>query len=221
MTPTEETYHFRGDVGLSWDRYVSNIRSLIREYMKRLAKGIQPNNVIIIRVMVTQNTASNVNIIGSSNEASSILREWYDFVAEVEQELGMSSFKREDHNIENVTRGDNTSTSSYLLQQGITLKFWRAFTFANSRVNEEYKLVPNEKTQFCPHPYTDFGILWNGDVTLCCLDYDATLNVGSVKDQSIEDIMKSSNSKKLRASMYGLEKLHPTCVKCQSQAVHK
>ena len=29
MTPTEETYHFRGKVSLSWDRYIGNIRLLI------------------------------------------------------------------------------------------------------------------------------------------------------------------------------------------------
>mgnify|MGYP003303546323 CR=1 FL=1 len=46
MTPTEETYHFRGKVGLSWDRYISNLRLLVREYMKRSAKGnISKNNI--------------------------------------------------------------------------------------------------------------------------------------------------------------------------------
>ena len=110
---------------------------------------------------------------------------------------------------------------SYNLQKNIKIQFWRAFTFANSRVRDEYKLIPQEKTQYCPHPFTDFGVLWNGDVSLCCLDYDGTLNVGNVKNHSVEDVLKSVDSKKLRASMYGLEKLHPTCQKCQSRPVEK
>ena len=92
MTPTEETYHFRGKVGLSWEKYISNLRLLVREYMQRLADGVSIKNDITIRVMVSQDTAANVNIIGTSNEAGVILKEWNDFVAEVEQELGMAPF---------------------------------------------------------------------------------------------------------------------------------
>ena len=43
--------------------------------------------------------------------------------------------------------------------------------------------------------------------------------IDNVKNHSVEDVLKSADSKKLRSSMYGLEKLHPTCVKCQSRPV--
>jgi hypothetical protein len=43
--------------------------------MKRLAKVNATKNNITIRAMVTQNTASNVNIVGTSNEAGAILKE--------------------------------------------------------------------------------------------------------------------------------------------------
>jgi len=103
----------------------------------------------------------------------------------------------------------------------LRLQFWKAFTFANSRVNDDYKLEPQKKTQFCYHPFTDFGVLWNGDVTLCCLDHDGTLEAGNVRNNSIEEVLKNSSSRKLRASMHSLEELHPTCQKCQSQLVEK
>ena len=108
---------------------------------------------------------------------------------------------------------------SYDLQKGLTLQFWRAFTFANSRVSGDHELKYQEKTQYCPHPFTDFGVLWNGDVTLCCLDHDGTLEAGNVRNNSIEEVLKNSSSRKLRASMYSLEELHPTCQKCQSRVV--
>ena len=108
---------------------------------------------------------------------------------------------------------------SYNLQRGLRLQFWKAFTFANSRVSEDYKLEPQKKTQYCSHPFTDFGVLWNGDVTLCCLDHDGTLEAGNVRNNSIEEVLKNPSSRKLRASMYSLEELHPTCQKCQSRVV--
>ncbi|OUW29664.1 MAG: hypothetical protein CBD27_02635 [Rhodospirillaceae bacterium TMED167] len=217
MTPTKETYHFRGDVGLSWDRYTSNLRSLVREYMKRLAEGVQTKSSITIRVMVTQNTASNVNIIGTSNEAGSILQEWYEFVAEIERELGIPPFNRQDLNIEDVTRGNNYSNTSYLLQQGITLKFWRAFTFANTRVSDQFDLQPTRQSSYCSKPFTNVGVLWNGDVTLCDLDHDGELKVGNIRDSSIETMIQSDAAQELRSSMLGESPLPSICQKCQER----
>ena len=221
MTPTKETYHFRGKVGLSWDRYISNLRLLVREYMKRLAKGIATKNTIDIRVMVTQNTASNVSIIGSSKEAGDILKEWNDFVAEVENELGMAPFARKDHNDNDLVRGNKYSMTSYSLQKGIKLTFWRAFTFANTRVNDDLDLKPTEVTSYCPNPFTHVGILWNGDVTLCCLDHDGQLKVGNVRDSSIETVIQNDAAQKLRSSMLGDAPLPSICQTCQERPIKR
>lgn len=224
MTPTQETYKIRGDVGLSWERYVDNFRLIIKEHLKKILKGDKINYEIIFRVMVSnENEKGTAKVLDSSKSIQENYYEWANFTESVEKELGLKSFPRQaiDHNTVFDVLGGNTAEISFYLQKNIKIQFWRAFTFANSRVKEEYKLVPQEKTQYCPHPFTDFGVLWNGDVSLCCLDYDATLKVGNVKNNSVEDVLRNSNSRKLRASMYGLEKLHPTCIKCQSEAVKK
>ena len=224
MTPTQDTYKIRGDVGLSWERYVDNFRLLIREHLKKILRGDKIEYEIIFRVMVSnESEKGTVKVLDSSKSIQENYDEWSNFTEIVEKELGLKSFPRQTINPNTIIDilGGNTGEVSFYLQKNIKIQFWRAFTFANSRVKDEYKLVPQEKTQYCPHPFTDFGVLWNGDVSLCCLDYDATLKVGNVKDNSVEDVLKNSNSKKLRASMYGLEKLHPTCVKCQSQAIKK
>jgi radical SAM protein with 4Fe4S-binding SPASM domain len=221
MTPTEETYRFRGEVGLSWDRYISNLRLLVREYMKRLAKGNALKNNIIIRVMVTQNTASNVSVIETSNEARAILKEWNDFVSEVEKELEMTPFQRKDHNADDLILENNHAATSYWLQQGIKLTLWPAFTFANTRVGEDFDLKPTGQTSYCPHPFTDVGVLWNGDVTLCCLDHDGQLKVGNVRESSMETVIHSEAAQKLRASMLGKYSLPSICRTCQERPVKR
>ena len=221
MTPTEETYHFRGEVKLPWDRYVSNLRLLVREYMQRLADGVSRKNEITIRVMVTQDTASNVSVIKTSNDASAILKEWNDFVAEVEQELGMAPFERKDHNVDDLARGNKHSSTSYPLQQGIKLTFWRAFTFANTRVSDDFDLKATGRTSYCSKPFSDVGVLWNGDVTLCGLDHDGQLKVGNVLDSSIEAVIQSDAAQKLRAAMLGEHPLPSICQKCQERPVKR
>ena len=221
MTPTEETYHFRGEVKLSWDRYISNLRLLVREYMKRLAKEAVIKCDIVIRVMATQNTASNVTITDTPNEARAILKEWNDFVTEVEQELGMIPFKRKDHNADDLLQENLHNSISYPLQNGIKLTFWRAFTFANTRVGEDFELETCKETAYCTHPFTDVGVLWNGDVTLCCLDHDGELSVGNVKDSSLETVIQSETARKLRASMLGDHPLPSVCQTCQAKPVRR
>ena len=224
MTPTKETYKIRGDVGLSWERYVDSFRLLIEEHLKKILNGDKIEYEIIFRVMVSnESEKGTAKVLESSKGIQENYDEWSLFTETVEKKLGINPFPRQKINPDEVFNilGGNTSEISYYLQKNIKIQFWRAFTFANSRVKDEYELLPQEKAQYCPHPFTDFGVLWNGDVSLCCLDYDATLKVGNVKDHSVEDVLKSTESKKLRASMYGLEKLHPTCVKCQSRPVEK
>ncbi len=221
MTPTKESYHFRGKVGLSWERYISNLRLLVREYMKRIANGAKIRNNINIRVMATQNTASNVNILETETEVRSILAEWNGFVTQVEQELGMVPFKRKDHNENDLLRQNLHASTSYPLQQGINLVFWRAFTFANTRVDANYDLKKITQAAYCTHPFTDVGILWNGDVTLCCMDHDGELKVGNIRESSIEDVIQNKSAKKLRASMLGQQPLPPVCQTCQAKPVRR
>ena len=223
MTPTEETYKIRGDVGLSWDRYIDNFRLLVREHLKRISKGEKTNYTISMRIMVSEKKRKGtVKVLECSQDIQDNWNEWSNFVESVEKELELKPFKRKKIDSDKTFSSlSDTNEVSYNLQQGLRLQFWKAFTFANSRVNDDYKLEPQKKTQFCYHPFTDFGVLWNGDVTLCCLDHDGTLEAGNVRNNSIEEVLKNSSSRKLRASMHSLEELHPTCQKCQSQLVEK
>ena len=223
MTPTEDTYEIRGDVGLSWDRYIDNFRLLVKEHLKRISKGEKINYNISMRIMVTEkNRKGTVKVMDCSQDIQDNWNEWTKYVENVEKELGLKSYKRKKIDSDKIFDSLNeTNEVSCNLQQGITLQFWRAFTFANSRVNDDYKLETQEKTKYCYHPFTDFGVLWNGNVTLCCLDHDGTLEVGNVRINSIEEVLKTSASRKLRASMYSLEELHPTCKKCQAKLVEQ
>ena len=47
------------------------------------------------------------------------------------------------------------------------------------------------------------------------------VNLDITSKNSIEKVLKSADSKKLRASMYSLEALHPTCKKCQSRLIEQ
>jgi radical SAM protein with 4Fe4S-binding SPASM domain len=167
------------------------------------------------------NTAANCTITETTREASAILKEWSEYVSSVEEELGMDRFERMDYNAHDLLKENGSASISYPLQKGIQLTFWRAFTFANTRVGHEYELEDNIETAYCPHPFTDVGVLWNGDVTLCCLDHDGELSVGNINSSSIEEVIQNDAAKKLRASMLGRYSLPSVCKTCQAKPVKR
>ena len=133
----------------------------------------------------------------------------------------MDRFARVTYKTNDLLKQNGSPYVSYHLQKGIKLTFWRAFTFANTRLSDEYELDKNIETAYCPKPFNDVGVLWNGDVTLCGLDHDGELSVGNINSSSIEEIIQNDAAKKLRASMLGRCSLPSVCETCQAKPVKR
>ena len=133
----------------------------------------------------------------------------------------MDRFERVDYNTHDLLKDNGSPSIDYPLQKGVKLTFWRAFTFANTRLSDEYELEGVDETAYCPHPFKDVGVLWNGDVTLCCLDHDGELSVGNINKSSIEEIIQNDAAQKLRASMLGRRSLPSVCKTCQARPVKR
>lgn len=50
----------------------------------------------------------------------------------------------------------------------------------------------------CSAPYADTVILWNGDVVLCCYDYDGSNIIGNINKESLEAIWDGEKIRKIR-----------------------
>lgn len=67
----------------------------------------------------------------------------------------------------------------------------------------------------CTAPFHDIVILWNGDVVLCCFDYDGFNIIGNIKSDTIEEIWDGEQVNKLRTIFNKRETyLLPLCKKC-------
>jgi hypothetical protein len=63
------------------------------------------------------------------------------------------------------------------------------------------------------------GILWNGDVTFCCDDYNGELVVGNVKEKSLLEIYEGKEFKKIRYEMERGILSRKRCQNCQGIVV--
>lgn len=50
----------------------------------------------------------------------------------------------------------------------------------------------------CVAPFTDVVVLWNGDVVLCCYDYDGFNVIGNVGEQSLKEIWNGGKAEEIR-----------------------
>lgn len=70
------------------------------------------------------------------------------------------------------------------------------------RLKEKQSLV-EKHLAVCPEIYTKLSILWNGDVTMCCNDFDGhDMVLGNVMNESLKELWKS---KKAQAICHILE----------------
>lgn len=66
----------------------------------------------------------------------------------------------------------------------------------------------------CMRPMTQTIIYWNGDVGLCCIDFNNEFNLGNVRNNSFAAIYQSDYAVKIRNG--GMHREHPLCQQCQA-----
>ena len=79
----------------------------------------------------------------------------------------------------------------------------------------EWPGVDNENTSGTCHALeTHVGILHDGRVVACCLDYQGKITLGRIQEQSLDEILKSPLALNMREGFEKHELRHPLCQKC-------
>lgn len=77
------------------------------------------------------------------------------------------------------------------------------------------------KKQVCYGANKQIGILSNGQVVPCCIDYDGRQSFGNIKDSSLKQILESSEFKAFAASLKAGNPISKICQTCQYPQLHK
>ena len=79
----------------------------------------------------------------------------------------------------------------------------------------EWPGVDNENTSGTCHALeTHVGILHDGRVVACCLDYQGKITLGRIQEQDLDEILKSPLALNMREGFEKHELRHPLCQKC-------
>lgn len=78
-------------------------------------------------------------------------------------------------------------------------------------------VVAQHTTTVCYPAMSDIVILWNGDVVMCCFDYNGDFVVGNIHDNSLSSIWKNQRYNKLRRA--AIKRVLPICKRCTATAM--
>ena len=102
------------------------------------------------------------------------------------------------------------------LLPGVALCFKRATLWANTLLVEGAEVEPRQDGT-CQLALDTLGILWDGSLTLCCLDFDGVLSFGSAADRSISEVLQSDTYRNLRRTFAEGRLTQPFCQRCRGR----
>lgn len=74
--------------------------------------------------------------------------------------------------------------------------------------------VHNAHIGSCEGLTEHLGILWNGDLVFCCVDFDGKTTFGNAKEIKIRDAIQKEEVQKIIRGFKRLRILHPYCQRC-------
>jgi len=67
---------------------------------------------------------------------------------------------------------------------------------------------------FCSLAFTSIGVLSNGEVTVCCGDYDGKTSLGNLRNSSLETMLSSEKAQTIARGFQRMTVSHPYCQRC-------
>ncbi len=209
QTPDERSFSLRKAGRLTFGEYVSGILGFFARYHERW-----PETVIKLRFMNTRFKKRSMaektgmgDVISTTDELRDTFRKWagriYDLTGasrEARERALRSLDSLVSYKWNVVEISPNVFFETYVLED------W-GHAFDREGVRDAW-------AGYCFGMRDHFSILHNGDVALCCIDYDGKTRMGNLNEASLKEILSSEELGRIIKGFEGYRVLHPYCKKC-------
>jgi radical SAM protein with 4Fe4S-binding SPASM domain len=166
-------------------------------------------------------------IVSEDEQALAFLADWIEYARTLEERHGLTPRVHDWDQIRSAHVLDQDENGSrYTLLDGVHLIWKRCHSWGNviggDGERAEVPLTPTATSDgvtagddtYCPAPYDQFVVHWNGDVVSCCTDYEGHTKTANVFATSVEEVWKSTVVRQRKQDM--LEgRLLDVCARCQ------
>jgi MoaA/NifB/PqqE/SkfB family radical SAM enzyme len=222
QTPDPETFKTRKAPKLVFDEYRDKVRRAVE---RKVALGARTR--LEIDIMNTKH-ADGYRIVSEEEHALGFLSDWIGFSQELERRHGLVPRAHDWERIRSAHFLDQDEDGSrYTLLDGVHLVWKRCHTWGNvigtptpAPSSGAETALPLEASAacdsptYCPAPYDQLVIQWNGDVVSCCTDYEGATKTANVFATSIEDIWRGQARRRRLEDMFA-GRLLDVCARCQ------
>ncbi len=209
QTPDEKSFRLRKAGNISFDDYVEGVLGFLSAYNIKEKK-----TTFKFRFLNTKFCGSDMhkkmdsqNINSTNRDLLKTFRYWAESIYDV---LGVNGAEREKALKEigklasyrwNVVQvHDNIFFETYILTSWIDAS-------ADSDIRDAW-------SGYCFGMRDHFSILYNGDVVLCCMDFNGKTGIGNLKNNSLQEILSTPELKNIIEGFKKYWIVHPYCKKC-------
>ena len=209
QTPDKYSYALRKAGGKSFEDYTAGILDFFSGYMARAEDTIFKFRFLNTRFhrKSIEKRMGPIRVMSSTDELRATFRRWAEQVYEilgVQEETKIRAFERIQHLLSykwNVVEVyPNVFFETYILDD------W-GHAFEDNRIRGAW-------AGYCFGMRDHFGILYNGDFVLCCMDFDGQTAIGNLHNASLKDILSSDELGRIISGFRKLKVVHPYCKRC-------
>ena len=206
QTPDIASFKTRKAPRLQFDEYRDKVRLAVELKAKTRAR-----TRIEIDIMNTKH-ADGYTIVSEDEQALAFIEDWIRFAQAMEARYSLPPRAHDLAAIRSTHVLDQDENGSrYTLLEGVDLIWKRCHTWGNVVGGHTKAEVPDT---YCPAPYDQFVVQWNGDVAACCTDFEGRTKLANVFTESLESVWTGEVLKRRKRDM--LEgRLLDVCAKCQ------
>ena len=212
QTPTASTFELRRARGFTFETYINRIKRVIWKKFETQNKARllidMLNTAPFVRSLV--DLRSDIRVLEDDDTARRVAAEWVGFAKGVRDEFGLDFATPSPADIEsiNLRRG-----FALEILPDVILETKRAVNWGNALANGT-RVFPGVFGG-CGALTGQFGILWNGDLVICCADFDGNTVLGNVRERPIVDILSGDYAAKIRRNFKWGLLTHPYCKRCR------
>lgn len=213
QTPDEASFPLRRAGSLKFDAYLGNIMKFFYRYRTKY-----PDSIFKFRIMNTtfgkkgmELKTGPIRVIGSAGELRDTVRKYTKDICSL---LGLPEPDRRvlESRIGSIVpyKWNVIEILPNLFFETYVLDSW-GHAFEDNGVRDAW-------AGCCFGMRDHFAILYNGDVALCCMDFDGKTKVGNVGGSSLEEVLSRLELKEIIEGFEKYRLVHPYCKRCQGSS---
>ncbi len=199
----EKSYRHKNSPS-SYEEYRNRIFDFVE--LKYKLKSKTP---IYLQVISTYNMPHDkFSILGDEQELRLFYKEWSGFAERIKRK-----YKIFCHTPDAIYHQANMMLPGFYINLYFYYHLW-----TNTILPAGAKVIPSQKST-CQWPFVQCNVLWNGDLTLCCIDYNGDLVYGNIRDKNIIEAFNSDKAIDMRKSLAAASNIPQTCAYCSGKLV--